>query len=152
MNYIVYSTFDKDYELDFNKVLSAWEDNIHSGNEDKIRQVHNEYCDANGYSDFYIYQISDLDEQFNMEGLKPSDVLHRLRGISPEDNYFYNDYDGFIDLISDKSPVNLKELLSYLDNTGNLDYLVDEFDLDLESEDFAYVHENQNKNKAKGPR
>lgn len=140
-NTFEYSNFDdQTFTLNFDAVVAQWKENIHSGNQDKLISLHNEYCETNQYDDIEIFQSSDIDSFFEdrQEQSSVSQLLHKLRYFDLEKPYFVtNDYTSFSDVLGDDSPISLNALLSYIIEYDKLDEL-EEFNIDLESPELQY--------------
>lgn len=118
-------------------------DILNDMNEDAMVELHNNYCEANNYTDDFIYSEYELDEF--LEGRTPTDILCMsfYGNFSPRHGFFwFNGYGNLesADYIS-QMPISVDELadyiLSYEDALGNYDVqdLLNDEDDDEDDED-----------------
>lgn len=94
-------------------------DYINSMNEDEMVELHNNYCEAAGYEDDYIYSTEELDEV--LEGRTPTDILQRAfyGRFNPNNAFFW--FDGCANLGSaswaDELPIFASDIANYVLST-----------------------------------
>lgn len=131
---LIYDNGDDTIHLDLQKVKEQIIEKIHN-NPDKLVELHNEFCDNNGYEDDKIHHQYELDDIYIIGRKLPSEIMFELRHINRDDLYFNVEYESFNNPVeAEASPVDLSKMLIWLSNEQRLDELADALDIDLESE------------------
>ena len=98
--------------------------------DNKVIELHNNYCEKNSYFDDCIYQMGELDEI--LSGKTPTEVIDALAsGFNTSDDYFtYGIYGvSSFDSISDCNSLDYDKLAEYVIDNESLEELFDEDEL-----------------------
>ena len=123
------------------KISKAVYEALENMEDDNILWIWNDYCDDNGYSEYRLYPMFELDDLFC--DCKVSDFLNAIDtdGFSLNDDYFHDSIYGLQSTSDIYSIVDIDDLAQYITDTENtfdqyeLEEIFEEYEEDDEDEE-----------------
>ena len=104
--------------------------------DEELKQIWNDYCDANSYSDDFVYDMDEFDEI--MSNSEPTDIANKIfyGDFNPNHNYFC--FNGYANLVSSDyldDLIHIDDLAEYIYNNQDEQSYIDELDEFLHEDD-----------------
>ena len=104
--------------------------------DEELKQIWNDYCDVNSYSDDFVYDMEEFDDI--MSNSTPSDIANRIfyGDFKPCHEYFsFNGYENLVSSDYLEDLIHISDLAEYIYNNQDEQSYIDELD--------EFLHEEQ---------